>query len=415
MSFKDNFTREEKQNDLEYDLSAFWTFGATFLLIVMIPLLNNIKNCLFYIPEIVNEDKYLNCKCSSCKTRLDKYVSKKKKEQKGFLFVFKVLIFTFMLYLLYLSYEKIVQSGGQLKGFNPFEILEIDESADDKTIKRAFRRLSVTYHPDKNSNPDAKAKFIKITKAYEALTDPIAKENFKKYGNPDGAGNMRIGIALPPFVYDKKNHMPILVLFLIFIIFVLPIGFYYWYVTENSVDENGVRPENRRIYYDLLNENVLPRHMPFIIGSSIEFSNTKVTSDEIEPLNRLFKNYKDRFPKHNEKAYSFPNYKAICLIYNSIEKEIPLNDYLLEETNKVMCKVPDLIISMYKMAFQLTMLYYQYCNFNQRNAIKYLGLNCLKTIILFSQCAHQQLKLLNVSPFLQIPYFTSDSLSKIKK
>lgn len=66
-----------------------------------------------------------------------------------------------------------------MKGFNPFEILEIDENADDKTIKRAFRRLSVVYHPDKNSNPDAKAKFIKITKAFEALTDPVAKENFK--------------------------------------------------------------------------------------------------------------------------------------------------------------------------------------------------------------------------------------------
>lgn len=415
MSFKDNFTREDKQNDLEYDISAFWTFGATFLLIVTIPLLNNIKNCLFYNPEIMDEHKYVNCKCTACKLRLDKYVMKKKKEQTGFFFIFKIIVLTIVLYLLYLSYDKIIQSEGQMKGFNPFEILEIDENADDKTIKRAFRRLSVVYHPDKNSNPDAKAKFIKITKAFEALTDPVAKENFKKYGNPDGAGNMRIGIALPPFVYDKKNHMPILVLFLIFIVFVLPIGFYYWYVTENSVDENGLRPENKRIYYELLNENTLLRHVPFIIGSSYEFSNIKIASDEIDLLQKLYKNYKDRFPKHNEKAYNFSNYKAICLIYNSIEKEIPLNDYLLEETNKIMCKVPDLLLSMYKMAYQLTMLYHTYFRFNQKNQLKNMGLNCLRTLIQFSQCAHQQLKLINSSPFLQIPYFTNDTITKLKK
>ena len=45
--------------------------------------------------------------------------------------------------------------------FDPFEILEVDQEADDKTIKKAFRRLSLQWHPDKNrDNPlPAAAKF----------------------------------------------------------------------------------------------------------------------------------------------------------------------------------------------------------------------------------------------------------------
>lgn len=45
------------------------------------------------------------------------------------------------------------------------------------------------FHPDKNPNDSlAYAKFIQVTKAFNALTDPIARENYEKFGNPDGPG-----------------------------------------------------------------------------------------------------------------------------------------------------------------------------------------------------------------------------------
>lgn len=48
-----------------------------------------------------------------------------------------------------------------MKTFNPFEILEVDEKADVPTIKRAYRKLSVLKHPDKNpDNPLAVSEFI---------------------------------------------------------------------------------------------------------------------------------------------------------------------------------------------------------------------------------------------------------------
>jgi len=77
-----------------------------------------------------------------------------------------------------------------LKGFVPFEILGVSKDASVSEIKKAYRKLSRVMHPDKNpDDPKAVQNFIHITKAYTILTDDTARENFAKYGNPDGPGN----------------------------------------------------------------------------------------------------------------------------------------------------------------------------------------------------------------------------------
>lgn len=56
-------------------------------------------------------------------------------------------------------------------------------------IKKAYRKLTLKYHPDKNKDdPQATARFIMIAKAYEVLTDEDAKAKYEKYGSPDGPG-----------------------------------------------------------------------------------------------------------------------------------------------------------------------------------------------------------------------------------
>ncbi|KAL4271280.1 hypothetical protein GQ457_13G014710 [Hibiscus cannabinus] len=42
----------------------------------------------------------------------------------------------------------------QIQVFEPFSILRLEPGASDSEIKKAYRRLSVQYHPDKNSDPD---------------------------------------------------------------------------------------------------------------------------------------------------------------------------------------------------------------------------------------------------------------------
>ena len=45
-----------------------------------------------------------------------------------------------------------------------YEILGVSRGASDRDIKRAFRKLAVKYHPDKNKDKDAEEKFVKIAK-----------------------------------------------------------------------------------------------------------------------------------------------------------------------------------------------------------------------------------------------------------
>ncbi len=52
-------------------------------------------------------------------------------------------------------------------------------------MKKAYRQLSLLYHPDRGGDP---VKFMKITKAHQALTDEEARKNWEEYGNPDGPG-----------------------------------------------------------------------------------------------------------------------------------------------------------------------------------------------------------------------------------
>jgi len=62
---------------------------------------------------------------------------------------------------------------------NYYQILGVDKNADDKDIKKAYRRLAREYHPDKNQgNKQAEEKFKSINEAYEVLSNP---ENRAKY------------------------------------------------------------------------------------------------------------------------------------------------------------------------------------------------------------------------------------------
>jgi translocation protein SEC63 len=71
--------------------------------------------------------------------------------------------------------------------FDPYNILELEKGATDKEVKRAYRQLSLKFHPDKNPDPEANKYFAEyITKAYQALSDPVARDNYEKYGHPDG-------------------------------------------------------------------------------------------------------------------------------------------------------------------------------------------------------------------------------------
>jgi len=63
-----------------------------------------------------------------------------------------------------------------------YKILGVSRTASDRDIKKAFRKLAVKYHPDKNKSPDAEVKFRDIAEAHEVLSDEKKRRLYDQYG-----------------------------------------------------------------------------------------------------------------------------------------------------------------------------------------------------------------------------------------
>lgn len=86
-------------------------------------------------------------------------------------------------------------------GKDYYKILGIQKGANEDEIKKAYRKMALKYHPDKNKSPGAEDKFKEVAEAYDVLSDPKKREIFDQYGEeglkggmpgaggPDGSGN----------------------------------------------------------------------------------------------------------------------------------------------------------------------------------------------------------------------------------
>ena len=65
-----------------------------------------------------------------------------------------------------------------------YEILSVERTADGEEIKRAYRRLAMKYHPDRNpGDSEAEAKFKECAEAYEVLSDDSRRKVYDQYGH----------------------------------------------------------------------------------------------------------------------------------------------------------------------------------------------------------------------------------------
>jgi molecular chaperone DnaJ len=75
-----------------------------------------------------------------------------------------------------------------------YEILAVERSASDEEIKKAYRKLAIKYHPDKNpGDKSAEESFKEIGEAYEALSDPQKRAAYDQYGHAAFDPRMRGG------------------------------------------------------------------------------------------------------------------------------------------------------------------------------------------------------------------------------
>lgn len=85
-----------------------------------------------------------------------------------------------------------------------YSILEINKNADKDTIKNAYKKLALKYHPDKNieNKNEAENKFKEIAEAYEVLSDEQKKYNY------DNGQNIIVNNHNPFDIFENifKNH-----------------------------------------------------------------------------------------------------------------------------------------------------------------------------------------------------------------
>lgn len=75
-----------------------------------------------------------------------------------------------------------------------YEILSVERTSDGEEIKRAYRRLAMKYHPDRNpGDTDAEAKFKEAAEAYEVLSDDQKRKIYDQYGHEGLRGRAAAG------------------------------------------------------------------------------------------------------------------------------------------------------------------------------------------------------------------------------
>ena len=89
-----------------------------------------------------------------------------------------------------------------------YEVLGVDKGADEGEIKRAYRKLAIKHHPDKNpDDPTAAEKFREATEAYEVLSDGQKRATYDQFGHA-GVDHAAGGGGRPARGNARACHWP---------------------------------------------------------------------------------------------------------------------------------------------------------------------------------------------------------------
>ncbi|KAG6618044.1 hypothetical protein I3842_Q133500 [Carya illinoinensis] len=233
--------------------------------------------------------KSIHCHCSEC-SRSGKYRKSIFKRISNFSTCSNLTLILLWVIMIVLVYY-IKNMTREIQVFEPFSILGLEPGASESEIKKAYRRISIQYHPDKNPDPEAHKYFVDfISKAYQALTDPISRENFEKYGHPDGRQGFQMGIALPKFLLDIDGASGgILLLWIVGVCILLPLVIAVVYLSRSSkYTGNYVMHQTLTAYYYLMKPSLAPSKVMDVFIKAAEYMEIPVRRTDNEPLQKLF-------------------------------------------------------------------------------------------------------------------------------
>ncbi|KAI4648985.1 uncharacterized protein J4E78_008502 [Alternaria triticimaculans] len=147
--------------------------------------------------------------------------------------------------------------------WDPYEVLGISTSADERAIKKHYRKLSLTQHPDK-ARPDPEKNvtiqsindhWVDVVKAFKALTDEDIRRNFLEFGHPDGKQSFSIGIALPQWLVTEGAGKYVLLIYALALGVILPytVG-KWWYGTQKLTKDKVLVASAGKVFRDYDND-----------------------------------------------------------------------------------------------------------------------------------------------------------------
>ncbi|KAJ7132074.1 translocation protein sec63 [Mycena epipterygia] len=170
-------------------------------------------------------------------------------------------------------------AGAQMDNqvYNPFEILGINVGLSEKEIKSHYKKMSKLYHPDKvtvsvNETIEfIQDRFVRITKAYKSLTDPVIRENLEKYGNPDGRQELTMGIALPAWIIAGHNNIWVLGVYGILVGGVLPALVGRWWFGSRQKTKDGIHSLSASAFFKTLTEEATEADVVRVLAAAYPF------------------------------------------------------------------------------------------------------------------------------------------------
>ena len=162
-----------------------------------------------------------------------------------------------------------------------------------------------------------------VAKAYEALTDATAKENWEKYGNPDGKQSLEFSIGLPSFLLEPKNRNLVLLAYLIIMVGVIPYSVWRYYSDSSKFGEKDVMYDTYSWFHNALGSNVLLKSLPETLAGSAEFRkrNMPASPEEKQQVAAVMQKVRGQMQKPQ---YNHP----VC-----IKGNVLLHSHLLRKTD----------------------------------------------------------------------------------
>ncbi|XP_031467211.1 translocation protein SEC63 homolog [Phasianus colchicus] len=323
----------------------------------------------------------------------------------------KIILLAGWALFLFLAY-KVSKTDREYQEYNPYEVLHLDPGASISEIKKQYRALSLKYHPDKGGD---EVMFMRIAKAYAALTDEESRKNWEEFGNPDGPQATSFGIALPAWIVDQKNSILVLLVYGLAFMVILPVvvGSWWYRSIRYSGDQILIRTTQIYTYFVYKTRNMDMKRLIMVLAGASEFDpqyNKDATSrpaDNIQ-IPQLIREIGGINLKKNEPPLTCPySLKARVLLLTHLAR-MKVPDTLEEDQQFILKKSPALLQEMINVICQLIIM----ARSREEREFRAPSLGSLENCMKLSQMTVQGLQQFK-SPLLQLPHIEEDNLRRV--